>query len=253
VQTDPDLHTVDGLINLFNLAAFSAGHIIKQVQFPAILLPCAPAQGVGRHATAQAPCYVTADPAAEQRAFNNFMAPTHQAAPTPGGGGGKPRGGGGSPGGAGLMADPADGKSQAAALGNMGMPVYVPRQIATGSSYESGSAGGTTGEYPRAYEIHDQSGNAFPAYRMVLVVNPGLGQYYGVQGTAWKDPPILKNPNQTRNVGGKRLELHFNGRKLTVVGWRNPQGSYWISNTLTNDLTNAQMTAIAASLAKAGP
>ena len=34
-QTDHDLHTVDGLINLFNLVAFSAGHTIKQIQFPA--------------------------------------------------------------------------------------------------------------------------------------------------------------------------------------------------------------------------
>lgn len=40
-QTDQNLHTTDGLINLFNLVAFSAGHTIKQIQFPAVLLPCA--------------------------------------------------------------------------------------------------------------------------------------------------------------------------------------------------------------------
>ena len=33
-QTDPDLHSIDGLINLFNLVAFSAGHSIKQVRSP---------------------------------------------------------------------------------------------------------------------------------------------------------------------------------------------------------------------------
>jgi polyisoprenyl-teichoic acid--peptidoglycan teichoic acid transferase len=60
-QTDPDLHSVDGLINLFNLVAFSAGHAIKQIKFPAVLLPCGPAA-----AGAQTPCYVTADPGAEQ-------------------------------------------------------------------------------------------------------------------------------------------------------------------------------------------
>ena len=37
-QTDHDLHTTDGLINLFDLVAFSAGHAVKQVPFPAILL-----------------------------------------------------------------------------------------------------------------------------------------------------------------------------------------------------------------------
>ena len=41
-QTDPNLHTTDGLINLFDLVAFSDGHAIKQIPFPAILLPCAP-------------------------------------------------------------------------------------------------------------------------------------------------------------------------------------------------------------------
>ena len=47
-QTDPNLHTIDGLINLFNLVAFSDGHAIREVQFPAILEPCAPAVAVLR-------------------------------------------------------------------------------------------------------------------------------------------------------------------------------------------------------------
>ena len=36
-QTDHDLHTTDGLINIFNLVAFSAGHTVKQIPFPAII------------------------------------------------------------------------------------------------------------------------------------------------------------------------------------------------------------------------
>ena len=39
-ETDHNLHTVDGLINLFDLVAFSAGHSVKQITFPAIFLPC---------------------------------------------------------------------------------------------------------------------------------------------------------------------------------------------------------------------
>ena len=69
-QTDADLHTVDGLIKLFNLVAFSAGHTVKQIPFPAILGPCDP--------NGRTPCYVTADPDAEQRAFHAFMTPTLQ-------------------------------------------------------------------------------------------------------------------------------------------------------------------------------
>ena len=63
-QTDADLHSIDGLINLFNLVAFADGHAIREVHFPAVLQPCAP----------PAPCYVTADPAAEAQAYRQFMA-----------------------------------------------------------------------------------------------------------------------------------------------------------------------------------
>ncbi len=83
-------------------------------------------------------------------------------------------------------------------------------------------------------------------------MNPALGQYYGVQGTTWQNPPILNNPTQTRVVAGKKLMLYAEGGKLTNVAWRTPQGVYWISNTLTTDIGNQQMVAIAASLTRAG-
>ena len=66
----------DGLINLFDLVAFSAGHAIKQIPFPAILLPCAPVSPLPTARPQQTPCYVTADPGAETAAFHAFMAPT---------------------------------------------------------------------------------------------------------------------------------------------------------------------------------
>jgi hypothetical protein len=83
---------------------------------------------------------------------------------------------------------------------------------------------------------------------MTLVLNPAVGQYYGVQGTTWQHPPILNNPTDTRTVGGKQLQLYINGGKINVAAWRTPQGVYWISNDLTDDLSNDQMLAIAASL-----
>ena len=103
-----------------------------------------------------------------------------------------------------------------------------------------------------AYSALHRQGVAHYAYRMTLEVNPILGQYYGVQGTTWQNPPILSSPNGTRFVAGKQLLLYANGGKLNLVAWRTPQGAYWISNTLTDDLTNRQMIAIAASLTRAG-
>jgi hypothetical protein len=85
---------------------------------------------------------------------------------------------------------------------------------------------------------------------MTLLLNPLLGQYYGVQGTTWQNPPILDNPSETRTVDGKRLVLYFNARKLGLVAWRTPKAVYWISNTLTQDLSTSQMLAIASSLAR---
>jgi LCP family protein required for cell wall assembly len=267
--TDHDLHTADGVENLFNLVAFSAGHTIKNIPFPAILLPCAPPPPNANSATLQTPCYVSADPGAEQRVYQEFMTPTHASAPasasaTSGGSGGDGGGSaaahasGSAPG---LVGDLGDGKAQASALGNLGMPIYVPGKIVAGSQYctpdntscpvEEGQTPaqiGVSSGYPRGYMIHDPSGQAHVAYRMTLVINSALGEYYGIQGTTWQNPPILNSPTATKFVNGKQLLLFANGGRLNLVAWRTPQGVYWVSNTLTDHIGNAQMVAIAASL-----
>jgi len=277
-ETDSDLHSIDGLINLFNLVAFSAGHTVKQVPFPAILLPCNPQPNV------QTPCFVTADPGAEHRAFESLMAVSHPQAGAPAAtasgsgsghgpsgtasGSGSAHGPGGTASGSGsahrpgpgsnpapppadVSGDVGDGLSQAGALGRIGMPVYIPGVIANQSRYctnDNCAIGPNPDSYPRAYQIQDQSGGNHVAYRLTLVLNPALGQYYGIQGTNWQNPPILNGPNETRMVGGKKLLLYFNGHKLTLVAWRTGGSVYWVSNTLTDDLSNEQMLAIAASL-----
>jgi polyisoprenyl-teichoic acid--peptidoglycan teichoic acid transferase len=268
-QTDANLHSPDGVENLFTLIAFSAGHTIKSIPFPAILLPCAPAPRGASSAVQQTPCYVTADPAAEQQALSEFMRPTvappvKPAAPAPTGttGPAAPRHTPSAP--SDLIGDLGDGKAQAAALGNLGMPIYVAGKIVAGSQYctsntiacpvEEGQAPaqiGIASGYPRGYMIHDESGGAHVAYRMTLVINSLQGEYYGIQGTTWQTPPILNHPTATRSIGGKQLLLYANGGKLSVVAWHTPQGVYWVSNTLTDSIANSEMVAIAASLKQA--
>ena len=154
------------------------------------------------------------------------------------------------------FADVTDGKAQAAALGNVGVPVYFPKLLASGSEYCAGATGNcpaeipTTGAYPRAYLIHDPSGATHASYRMTVALNPSQGEYYGIQGTTWQTPPILNSPTETRAVAGKQLMLFFNGHKLSLAAWRTPQGVYWISNTLTDSLSNSQMLSIAGSLTR---
>jgi len=261
VQTDHSLHTSDGLINLFSLVLNSDGHEIKQVPFPAQFSVCNSA-GTTTGA-AQTPCYVTAVPSAEQHAFASFMAPTvpsptgsaaghaHKPAPVSD---------------AGLIADVADGHGQAVALGHVPFSIYYPKLIANAgedSGYCSSVTGNCddpaepaskyAGDYPRAYHIHGQHGGVYPSYVMTLVINSALGEYYTVQGTTWKDPPILLHGiTGTRTVNGKVLDLYQNGAHISLVAWRTPTAVYWISNTLTDNLSNSQMIGIAASLTPAG-
>ncbi|MGA2927046.1 MAG: LCP family protein [Solirubrobacteraceae bacterium] len=272
VQTDHNLHTTDGLINLFNLVAFSAGHEIKQIPFPAILLPCPPPPPNASSQVQQTPCYVTADADPEAAAFSQFMAPTtaqvtsaaNHSAATVGGSVATPAGGRPKPT-PGLSADLSDAKAQAAALRHAGMPVYVPRLILTGSTYctadnpdctveegQTPAQAGVPSGYPRSYLIHGLGGTPHAAYRITIEVNPLLGEYYGVQGTTWQDPPILNAPTETKTVNGKQLRLYANGGKISLVAWSTAQGVYWISNTLTDTIGNRQMVALAASLVPAG-
>jgi hypothetical protein len=154
-----------------------------------------------------------------------------------------------------------DGHSQAAALSKVKMPVYFPRYIKSGSEYCLSLIGNCTQgdepaveyahSYPREYLIRDQSHRPHAAYRMTIELNALKGQYYGVQGVAWRNPPLLQSPSGTRTIGGRKLFLYADGGRLTTVAWHKGADSYWISNTLTSDIPNGQMVNIAASMIRA--
>ncbi len=252
-QTDPNLHSIDGLINLFNLVAFSAGHSIKQVGFPAEFEPCGGGITTATGTVVGAvPCYVTANRGAEQAAYRSFMKPTESTASKAK----KPR----KPrkpvsiADAKVTADAADGQSQAAAVGPHKLAVYYPRLIASNSRYCTNATcaiGPLANSYPRFYRIRSKDGTYLPAYRMTLQVSNQLGQYYGVQGTNWLKAPILANPGGSRTINGKHLMLYYAGSKLAMVAWKTGGAAYWISNTLTQNLSNSQMLAIASSFTRA--
>jgi polyisoprenyl-teichoic acid--peptidoglycan teichoic acid transferase len=259
VETDHDLHTVDGLINLFNLVLNMSGHTIKSIPFPAQLQTCVPS--VAGQATP--PCYVTATAPGEQSALTSFMKPTTAAAAAanthPQVSVRRHKGTGISTNG--LISDLSDARSQVARLGKVRMPIYFPKLIVAGSEYCLALTGNCddgqepaseyAASYPRGYTIHDKQGAPRAAYYMTLVVNSLKGEYYGVQGTTWLKPPLLDSPSQIKTVAGKKLELFAAGGKLTTVAWRTPTAVYWIANTLTSSISNQQMVSIAASLTRA--
>jgi len=118
------------------------------------------------------------------------------------------------------------------------LPVYYPTQMSATGSYRVNDS--------RAYDIVDRAGKHHRAYRIVAYEGR-IGQFYGVQGTDWRSPPILDNPSATVTSGGRTLKLFYDGSRLKLVAWRTRRGSYWVSNTLLRTLTNKQMLALARS------
>ena len=94
--------------------------------------------------------------------------------------------------------------------------------------------------------MKDEQGASHRAYR--LSMRAGLGEYYGIQGSDWTDPPILAAPDERRTLGSRTFELYYDGRHLRRVALQTADGSWWVTNTLTLSLTNAQMLVIARSL-----
>jgi LCP family protein required for cell wall assembly len=100
---------------------------------------------------------------------------------------------------------------------------------------------------PRVYKLRGTDGKRYGAYRMVLQTGHA-GEYYGLQGITWKNPPILEGVTETRKIGRRSYELAYDGDRLRLVAWRTPKALYWISNTLLLSLDEKQMLAIARSV-----
>jgi LCP family protein required for cell wall assembly len=250
--TDPGLHSVDGLISLFDLVLNLEGHTIKSIRFPYVFGNCT--------SGGQTPCYVYAQSAgAAHRAYHAFMTPTAAPATAPSTAASTHRHKHGHPPPVGgLTADSADGRSQSAQVGAIGIPVFYPKLILANSYYCFAITGNCSDptepayeyahSYPRAYTVRAPDHAGYPAYRMTIAINPVEGWYYGVQGMAWRDPPILNHPTQTQVINGKSLMEFFDGHKLSLVAWRTPVAVYWVTNTLDDHIPNGQLKAIAASL-----
>jgi len=215
-----DIRSSDSVLQLLELLVQSATHPIHQVIFQAAL----------------GPSYVTATPAQIDQTVHEFLnggvadghiqlpaasGPKHKRtlAPVP------------------LSSATSSELAQAHALATaMPIPVYFPVRRVTTLAAPSDDL--------RSYFLPDRTHHEHYAY-VDVVGEGGLGQYYDLEGTDWIDPPILDNPNQTIELGGRRYELFFEGQRIRIVAWRQGPAVYWLINTLQNILTNHQMLAIA--------
>jgi len=81
-----------------------------------------------------------------------------------------------------------------------------------------------------------------------LVFRTGSTQFWGIQETDWNDAPALTDKSFRHNIGGREADLYYNGSKLHMVVIHVGSASYWVVNSLLDDLSNETMLAIAKGL-----
>lgn len=113
-------------------------------------------------------------------------------------------------------------------------PILYPTVHEQTSSYE--------GAYGYQF-ARGKSKQVYDAYR--LVGKTATGDYWGVQGMSWPNPPILEGATREVTRNGRAYKLYFNGTKLHMVAWRQGTGTYWVSNSVLDALSNETMLAIA--------
>ncbi|MCW3003493.1 MAG: LytR family transcriptional regulator [Conexibacter sp.] len=249
-QTDESLRSVKGAVKLAKLGIFSAGHPVAQIKFPPVYS--------GNADTGE---YVEASATTLQRLRDQFFhaspevrkkagSPKKKKAP-------KGRSGDARASKADLVRARTQGENLVArtvASHRLGFRLYFPLRLTPNGRYASTDRDGTTVDpAPRVYTLRDRAGRPHRAYRLVVLENLQEGSYYGVQGTDWQTAPLLANPTSSTSVNGRKLLLFKAGSRLRYVAWRRKGAVYWVSNSLTFGLSNAQMIGIAGSLTHIGP
>jgi LCP family protein required for cell wall assembly len=131
---------------------------------------------------------------------------------------------------------------------HLGFPLYYARAELAVGSYPASTP---IAPNPRVYDIYDRAHHRYRAYRIVGYAGQD-GQYYGIQGTTWKSPPILDDPTDKISMRGRTYEEFYDGSRLRLIAWRTPNAVYWVSNSLSELLSNAEMRALARSLSRVG-
>jgi LCP family protein required for cell wall assembly len=130
----------------------------------------------------------------------------------------------------------------AQANGPANFPVMYPTVRQTGSSFVPWITSPV-----RVYNIKDAGGgnNSLYAYWWYGGI---AGSYWGIEETRFTSAPILQSPDQRRRLDGRTYQFYFNGSHIHMIAFIMNHTAYWVQNTLRDDMSNADMIAIARSL-----
>jgi LCP family protein required for cell wall assembly len=76
--------------------------------------------------------------------------------------------------------------------------------------------------------------------------------YWQIMETDWTDAPVIRRPTDHVTLGGRTFDLYTVGGSIHMVVLRQGGASYWVINTLRDELSNETMLAIAKGLRPLG-
>jgi LCP family protein required for cell wall assembly len=264
-SSDANLQTSRGILRLLRLAASSAGRPVRQVRFPHTFVTSPVANSTpgqtGAFAGTAAPAaptglgdYVTATPEQIQKAVRDFLHPraarrhkVTQVAPKKRHGKRRARVTAAS---YRLVTALQAAKAivrPALAHSHFRLPFYAPAWLTRRGKYPVSTG---IAPSPRLYTIADRAGHRHQAYRLVVAEDESQGQYYGIEGTSWHNPPILDGSYTTQRMAGRSYHVYYDGSHIRLIAWHTTHAVYWVSNTLSRHLSNRSMLGIARSLTR---
>jgi LCP family protein required for cell wall assembly len=81
-----------------------------------------------------------------------------------------------------------------------------------------------------------------------LVFKTGANAFWGIQETDLPNPVALADTSFRHDLGGREFDLYYTGSHLHMVVLRAHDATYWVVNTLNDDLSNETMLAVAKGL-----
>jgi LCP family protein required for cell wall assembly len=220
--TQSDIGSRTAVLRLLNLVIGSATHPIREIHFHAEI----------------GPSYVTASSRVVHKLAQEFLGVRPVPTSTERRSSEKRRSRSSGKRDNGLVSVSESGRLAALQLVNAGareLRLYYPTQLPPGATFQSP---------PRAYTLKAQNRRRYQAYRFVIPTGK-IGEYVGFQGLGWKNPPILRSPSATKKIGDRVFRIYRDGRHARIVAWSSDNAVYWVSNTLSESLSEREMLSIA--------